>query len=68
LLPSKVTLTVSVPLKYYSEITRESFTAVVNLDNSNPKATSLPVVLTKTPEFCTVLKIEPQNVYYILRR
>lgn len=68
LLPSKVTLTVSVPLKYYSEITRESFTAVVNLDNSNYKATSLPVILTKSPEYCTVLKIEPQNVYYILRR
>lgn len=68
LLPSKVTLTVSVPLKYFAEITRESFTAVVNLDNSNPKAASLPVILTKSPKFCTVLKIEPQNVYYILRK
>ncbi len=68
LLPSKVTLTVSVPLKYYSEITRDSFTAVVNLDNSIYKATSLPVILTKSPGFCTVLKIEPQNIHYILRR
>jgi YbbR domain-containing protein len=68
LLPGKVSLTVNVPLKHYSEITRESFEAVVNLDNSNYKVTDLPVILTKSPEFCKVLRIEPQNINYILRR
>jgi hypothetical protein len=68
LLPGKVKLTVSVPLKYYSEVTRESFEAVVNLDNSKYKISNLPVIITKSPSFSTILKIEPQNVNYILRR
>jgi hypothetical protein len=68
LLPGKVSLTVSVPLKHYSEITSESFEAVVNLKNSHYNVTDLPVILTKSPEFCKVLKIEPQNVNYILRK
>lgn len=68
LLPGKVKLTVIVPLKYYASITRESFEAVVNLENANRNSTSLPVIITKSPKFCTILKIEPQNVDYILRK
>jgi YbbR domain-containing protein len=68
LLPGKVRLTVSVPLKYYSEVTRESFEAVVNLDNSTYKISNLPVIITKSPAFCSIIKVEPQNVNYILRK
>lgn len=68
LLPSTVRLTVNVPLRYYADITRDSFTAVVDLESTTYKSKSLPVILKETPEFCTVLKIEPQNIYYFLRR
>lgn len=68
LLPGKVRLTVSVPLKYYSEITRDSFEALVDFGNSSYNITDLPVIITKSPEFCTILKIEPQNINYILRK
>lgn len=68
LLPGKISLTVIVPLKHYSEVTRESFEAVVNLNNSKYKISNLPVIITKSPSFCTIIKIEPQNVNYILKK
>lgn len=68
LLPSKVTLTVSVPLKHYADITRDSFQAVVSLEDSKYKSSSLPIIIKKSPNFCIILKIEPQNVDYIIRR
>lgn len=68
LLPGKVKITVSVPLKHYADVTRSSFEAVVSLDHSSYKQTSLPVTIRKSPEFCVILKIEPQNVDYIQRK
>lgn len=68
LLPSKVKLTVSVPLQYYADMNREAFQATVDLEASKFKTSSLPIVITKSPDYSTILKIEPQNVDYIIRK
>ena len=68
LLPSKVKLTVSVPLQYYADMNREAFQATVDLEDSKFKTSSLPIVITKSPDYSTILKIEPQNVDYIIRK
>lgn len=69
LLPGKVKITVLVALKNYANVTRESFEAVVNLDNwGKYHVNSLPVIITKSPEFSKILKIQPENVDFILRK
>lgn len=68
LLPSKVKLTVSVPLKHYASMNRNAFEATVNVESSNFKTSSLPIVITKSPDYSIILKIEPQNVDYIIRK
>ena len=68
LLPGNVKVTVSVPLEYYADIKRSSFDIVVNLDESEFGSSNLPIKIIEKPDFCTILKIEPQNVDYILRK
>ncbi|SEN51290.1 hypothetical protein SAMN05216436_11787 [bacterium A37T11] len=68
LLPEKVRITVMVSLDDYKRTTSESFEAVVNLDEwVQRKINSLPVLITKVPDFCKLVKVEPQNVDFLIR-
>ena len=68
-LPSKIKLTFLISLKDYDKWTSRDFEAVVDMENwENNKVQSLPVILTKVPEFCQIVSIEPQNVDFFVRR
>nr|WP_307876373.1 hypothetical protein [Parapedobacter lycopersici] len=69
LLPGKVKLTVMVSLRDYAKITGNSFEAVVNMEHwVDDQISSLPVIITQIPEFCTLVKVEPQNVEFFVRK
>src|SRR5690606_40829088 len=69
LIPSKVKVIVLVSLKNYSNITPNSFEAIVNLENwKENKVKTLPVILTQFPDFCRIVKISPQNVDFIITK
>jgi len=69
LIPSKIKITVLVSLKNYSNITPNSFEAIVNLENwTENKVSTLPVILTKFPDFCKIVKINHQNIDFIIKR
>lgn len=68
-IPSKVTITTLVSLKDFSKWTARDFEAIVDLDNwEENRVKSLPVLLTKVPDFVKVVKIEPQNVDFFVRK
>lgn len=67
--PSKVTLTIMVSLKDYSKWTASDFEATVDMQNwADQHIKSLPVRITKVPEFVQVIKTEPQNVDFFVRK
>ncbi|MGN0003436.1 MAG: hypothetical protein ACI35V_08375 [Sphingobacterium composti] len=67
--PSKVSMTVMVPLKDYVKWTASDFEAVVDLENwQDQHVKSLPIRLTKIPDFVQVIKLEPQNVDFFVRK
>ena len=68
-IPSKVTITAMVSLKDYTKWTASDFEALVDVSQwETSQVTSLPVMLTKIPEFVKVVKIEPQNVDFFVRK
>lgn len=68
-IPSKVTVTTLVSLKDFTKWTARDFEAIVDLDNwDRNHVKSLPVLLTKTPDFVKIVKIEPQNVDFFVRK
>lgn len=67
--PSKVTITTLVSLKDYNKWSARDFEAVVDLESwVEDGVTSLPVILTQVPDFCKIIKIEPQNVDFFVRK
>ncbi|MCT1526718.1 MULTISPECIES: hypothetical protein [Sphingobacterium] len=69
ILPGKVKATILVAVKDYNKWTSRDFEAVVDLEAwKDHNVESLPVILTKVPEFCQVLSIEPQNVDFFVRK
>lgn len=69
IIPSKIRVTVLVSLKNYSDITQNSFEAIINMENwRENKVKTLPVILTQFPDFCKIVKITPQNVDFIITR
>ncbi len=69
LLPGRVKLTVMVSLRDYAKVTSNSFEAVVNLDDwLDHDIKSLPVIITRKPEFCKLVRVDPQNVEFFVRR
>ncbi len=69
LLPDKVKVTLLAALSNYSKIDRSSFDVNVNLDNWKEKGyKQLPVRINKYPEHSKLLKIEPQNIDFIIRK
>lgn len=69
LLPGKVRLTVIVSLRDFTKVTTGAFEAVVNMDDwVESDVRSLPVIITQKPDFCKLVKIEPQNVDFFVRK
>lgn len=69
LLPDKVEITFLTTLSNYSKIDRRNFEASVDLNNWKSKGyKQLPVVISKFPEFCELVKIEPQNIDFIIQK
>lgn len=69
LLPGKVHLTVMVSLRDFTKVTEGAFEAVVNLDDwVDNGVKSLPVIITQMPDYCKLIKVEPQNVDFFVRR
>lgn len=68
-IPTKVTVTTLVSLKDFSKWTARDFEAIVDLDNwAENGVNSLPVILTKVPDFVKIVKVEPQNIDFFVRK
>jgi len=68
-LPSKIKVTFLVSLQDYNNWSSRDFEAIVDIENwEKNKVQNLPVILTKVPEHCHVISIEPQNVDFFVRR
>ncbi len=69
LLPEKVKITFMTALSNYSTTDREYFEATVNLNNWTEKGyKQLPVKLTRFPDYCKLIRVEPQNVDFIIQK
>lgn len=69
LLPDKVKITFLTALSNYSKIERKDFEVSVDLNNWKSKGyKQLPIVISKFPEFCELVKIEPQNIDFIIQK
>jgi len=69
LLPGKVQLTVMVSLRDFTKVTAGAFEAVVNLDDwVKDDVRNLPVIITQKPDYCKLVKMEPQNVDFFVRK
>lgn len=68
-IPAKAVLTTMVSLKDYSKYSARDFEVVVNMEDwERNKVKSLPVLVTKVPDFVHVVKVEPQNVDFFVRK
>jgi len=66
-LPGKVRLTFLVPLKDHHKWTARDFEAIVDMEcQEETDARNLAVKLTKVPEFCHIVRIDPQNVDFMI--
>ncbi len=69
LLPEKVKITFMTALSNYSKIDRDFFEVVVDLDNWSQRSyKQLPLRITRFPDFCRLVRIEPQNVDFIINK
>ncbi|NEU08071.1 YbbR-like domain-containing protein [Flavihumibacter sp. R14] len=67
LLPDKVKVTYMVALSNVTKIERASFEASANLaDWTQKNYNQLPVTLGKFPEYCKIIKIEPQAIDFLI--
>ncbi|GAA4796066.1 hypothetical protein GCM10023231_25620 [Olivibacter ginsenosidimutans] len=67
ILPEKVKLTAIVSLDKYEALDRDMFEAVINLNDwRSLSIQQLPIIITKQPDFVKVIKVEPQNVEFLL--
>jgi len=67
--PQKVKIIFTVPLSRYAETDEDFFEANADLDLwriHNYKA--LPVWLNKIPSYCKLVRVEPQNIDFIIKR
>ena len=66
--PQKVKVTFTTSLSRFAEIDDDYFEATADLDlwrKHNYK--TLPVVVSKIPQYCKIVKIEPQNIDFIIK-
>jgi len=69
LLPEKVKVTFLTSLKSYPSIERDSFLATVNLEGwQKYKYPQLPIIFQKLPSFIKLVKVEPQEVDFIIKK
>ena len=69
LFPKKVKVTFTVSLSNYAEVNADFFEAVADLDDWQKKGlTLLPVRLKQQPDYCSVVRVQPANVNFILRK
>ena len=67
--PQKVKLTFTVSLNRYAETDDDFFEATVDLNLWRKNGYKvLPVVISKIPDYCKIVKIEPRNVDFIIRK
>lgn len=67
--PQKVKVTFTTSLTRYEEIDEDFFEATADLDLWRLHGYKvLPVVLSKIPEYCRIVKIEPQNIDFIIKK
>jgi hypothetical protein len=67
LLPDRVKITFMVALNHFPKIDRGSFEASVNLANWAEKGQrQLPVKLSRFPQYCRIIRIEPQAIDFLI--
>ena len=67
--PQKIKVTFTTSLNRYQEINEDFFVATVDLDLWRLHAYKvLPVKLSKVPGYCRVVKIEPQDIDFIIKK
>ncbi len=67
--PQKVSVTFTISMRRYPEMDEDFFEAAADLDLwRNNGYNTLPVKLTRLPAFCKIVKIEPANIDFIIRK
>ncbi len=67
--PQKVKVTFTTSLRRYPELDDDYFEATADLSLwQNNGYSALPVKLTRSPSYCKIVKIEPQNIDFIIRK
>jgi YbbR domain-containing protein len=67
--PQKVKVTFTTSLRRYPELDEDYFEAAADLNLwKNNGYSALPVKLTRSPSYCKIVKIEPQNIDFIIRK
>jgi YbbR domain-containing protein len=67
--PQKVKITFTTSLNRYAEMDEDFFEAAADLSLWRDRGYStLPVKLTRLPTYCKIVKIEPQNIDFIVRK
>lgn len=67
--PQKVKITFTTSLNRYAAMDEDFFEASADLNLwRNHSYTTLPVQLTRIPAYCKIVKIEPQNIDFIVRK
>ena len=67
--PQKVKVTFTTALSRYEVLDEDFFEATADLDLWRIHGyKSLPVVLSKIPAYCKIVKIEPQNIDFIIKK
>ena len=67
--PQKVKVTFTTSLNRYAQTTEDFFEANADLDLWKKRGyKTLPVVIFKSPAFTKIVKVEPQNVDFIIRK
>ncbi|WP_276359840.1 YbbR-like domain-containing protein [Daejeonella sp. H1SJ63] len=69
ILPDKVKVTFLTALSNYRKIDRSYFELSIDLNNwKNKGYKQLPVHIDRFPDYCKLIKIEPQNIDFIIQR
>ena len=69
ILPSKVKVTILVSLKDFNTWTARDFEAVVDMTAwEENKVRSLPVIISKSPEYVKLINVDPINVDFFVRK
>lgn len=67
--PQKIKVTFTVSLKDYADVSEDDFEAVADLDRWRKHGYSvLPVKVTRMPPYSRIVKTEPQNVDFIVKK